>query len=601
MIRKNYNKKILQRIESSFDKVLPVAAAIAILSSLAIYFSAIPLPFLVLNAGIGIVFLLMYVWRRRLKVEAKITVTLSIPIIIAVLSFLDGGFSSSATTLLLISNIVGVLFLRKRSAYMLSALSVLILTGLWAWASTQPQGDLINIGGTKWFIQVITFILCVVMLHTIVYSIKRYLLENIEELEESVNQTYQLAYFDQLTGLPNQFLFRQNLFEKIENHHHGYLVFFSLKNLSIINSVYGEETGNSVLVETANILGAFLNDSELSGRVAGNEFTLWLNTGSDIEQRLKSMVRRFQTKFYVKNMKKKVEFYIGYVHYPDECDSAKDCYQKGTLALTYAKTHDMVPTVPYNKTLHDAISYEEEIKDQLEKAISSGEINLYFQTKVDAASEKIVGVEALARWNSASLGSIPPNIFIPLLEKTNLSISFGEFIVKKALSQYQDLCEKYHDTLLLSINISPVHLISKGFARFIKDALKEYNVKPERVILEITEDIMIEGIENVSELIESLKKIKLKISLDDFGSGYSSLNYLTVMDIDELKIDKSFVDQLETNEKIGIMLELLIKFSQAYGLSIVAEGVETREQCNQLVKLGCRIIQGYYYSKPEPI
>ena len=598
MRQKDYNKAILRRLECGFDKVLPLASFVAFISSFAISFSAtIPRLFVTLNAGIGILLLLVSVFHNQLAIETKIIISTAIPIVIGVLAFIDGGFSSAALSLFFISNVVVVLFLKKNISYIFSTISILCLLAMWIWAGTKPVDNIINIGWAKWFIQITTYSFCLLVLHLVVYTIKKYLLESIKKLESNIEQIYDLAYFDQLTGVPNQFLFKERLAARIRAGHTGYLVFFSIKNLNIINSIYGNEVGDTIMLEAAQVFAELIEDNEMLGRADGNEFVVHLN---DDPKRLNNMVEQFHARFSAKNIGKKVLFHIGCAQI-NKCASSQDCYRKGTLALTHAKTHDISDIVFYNQALHEAVNREEEIKEQLEQALTAGEITLYYQTKVDALTEGIVGVEALARWHSSSLGNIPPGVFVPILEKMSLSIAFGELVIKMALADYQALRRKYHHDIMLSINISPTHLMTEGFVPFLDNTTKAYGVNNEQIVLEITEEILIQGLHSAKERILELKGLGFKISLDDFGSGYSSLNYLMSMEIDELKIDKSFIDQIEVNGKICTMLEYLVKFFQTYGLEVIAEGVETKSQRDILVQLGCRTLQGYYYSKPKPL
>lgn len=602
MIQKNYNDMILTRIEVSFDKLIPISGIVALLSSIIIYFSQLSIKFAFIDGSFGIIFLLMAIFREKINIENKIMMTIMAPITIGFLSFLDGGFSSSLITLLSISNVVAVLFLSKKKSYSVAFISIIGLMTLCCWSSCNHINPLISIGIAKWFIQILTFVLYLLILHNIIYAVRKYLFENIKELEKSIENIFKLAYFDNLTDLPNQFMFKKQLYKKIENRDvNGVLVFFSIKNLNLINSVYGESIGDIVLVETAKIFLSLKGKNDILARISGNEYAFWLDQFENINERISYIENEFQTRFHLENMTQKIEFYIGFTYYNCSNDSIIDSYQKAGMALTFAKIHQKNEIIAYDHTLDEIIRYEETVKEKLVEALKADEFKLVYQSKVNAISGEVMGVEALARWNNNFLGEVPPFIFIPLLEKINLSVSFGEFVVKRAFSQYKGLCKKYHNKVKLSINISPSQLISRGFIEFIEAEINEYQINPENIILEITESIIIEGIEQVSELIESLKKIGVKISIDDFGSGYSSLNYLTKMDIDELKIDKSFVDQIGKNEKINIMLNLIVQLANAYKLDVVAEGVETKAQLDMIIGIGCNVIQGYYYSKPEEL
>lgn len=603
MIRKNYNEMILRRVEMSFDKLMPICAIVAWVSSVAIYFSTIPTRFAAIDGLSGVNFMLLSIFRRRVRVEFKVLFTIINPVVIGILSFMDGGFSSAGITLIMIGNVIAVLFLSRKKSILVSLLSIMIFVFLWYWSSRVDHSGAFDEKTAIWVIQFVTFVLYLVIIHTIVYSIRKYLIENIEDLDVSIEQIYDLAYFDQLTGLPNQHRFKDVLAKKMRKKDYtGYLVFMSVMNLDIINSLFGEKMGDEVLMEIARIFNELKLESELIGRISGNEFALWFEEADDshFNKRLNSLLERFHNQYSVPNMTKKIDFNIGYAQYISG-GSFEDCYQKTSLALTFAKAHKDLKRIAYDHTLDIMIRYDETMKELLEEAIENDAFQLFYQAKVNTFTNQVVGVEALARWNPEVLGSVTPKKFIPIIEKMNISIEFGELIVDKALKDYDILCHKYGENLKLSINISPMHFVSAGFDSYIKSRLEKYQIEPDKVILEITEEVMIVDIESVSSVIYRLQEIGVKISLDDFGSGYSSLNYLSLFDIDELKIDKSFVDQIFHNEKIEIMLKTIIELGKEYNLNIVAEGVETKQQYLKLLILGCNEIQGYYFSKPEPL
>lgn len=210
-------------------------------------------------------------------------------------------------------------------------------------------------------------------------------------------------------------------------------------------------------------------------------------------------------------------------------------------------------------------------------------------------------MEALSRWTDELIGTVSPSKFIPVLEEMGKSVEFGELLISKVFTDYAKLCEKYNDSISVAINISPNHLIDINFLDYIRHEIIQFDMLPRRVTLEITEGIMIEDFSDVSRIIDRIKKLGFKISLDDFGSGYSSLSYLVKLNIDELKIDQSFVEQINTNDKIDKMIEMIVSLSEHYRLNIVAEGVETKEQYEKLLEFGCHEIQGFYFSKPEAI
>ena len=194
----------------------------------------------------------------------------------------------------------------------------------------------------------------------------------------------------------------------------------------------------------------------------------------------------------------------------------------------------------------------------------------------------------------------PAEIF-PIIELVNMRKEFGDFVINRACEDFTKLQEKYNEHIKVSINISPTYIKDASIINTMKDALRKNQIPKKRLIVEITEDLLIDGIEAVREVLMNLKALSVDISLDDFGTGYSSLSYLGQFDFDEIKIDKTFIDQIDSTERANILLDNIIKLSKKFNLEIIAEGVETKEQRDRLEELGCYIIQGYYFYKPEKL
>ncbi len=271
------------------------------------------------------------------------------------------------------------------------------------------------------------------------------------------------------------------------------------------------------------------------------------------------------------------------------------------MALTYAKGPVESNIIAYDKKLETSLKEDSFLRERLEDALYNSKFDVHYQAKVNTKTKEIVSFEALSRWYDTEIGMVSPTVFIPALEEMNRATHFGRIVIERVLAEHKSLCKKYGAHIRVSVNISPSHLIAPGFIEFVENAIEKSGVDPDRIIFEITEDVMIENFERAMAVFEKLRKIGIWISLDDFGSGYSSLNYLAKFDIDELKIDKSFVDQIEVNGKIDSMLEAIMQLALDYNINVVAEGVETPMQYAKLLEIGCDEIQGYYFSRPEPL
>ncbi|HEY5525576.1 MAG TPA: EAL domain-containing protein, partial [Clostridium sp.] len=300
----------------------------------------------------------------------------------------------------------------------------------------------------------------------------------------------------------------------------------------------------------------------------------------------------FNQKFY---------FHISYSTYPDHGFDFESCYKKATVALKIAKENSATTIYKFEQSMAESLDYEAKIINYIEEAIIDDEFEVYYQNKVSIIQKKVVGVEALARWNCKQLGFVSPVVFIPVIDKANMTARFSKMIIEKVLRDYPALEKKFEKGITVSINISPLFFFAKDFTDTIITAVKNSGINPNKIILEITEDIFINDFITIQKIIAELKRFGLKISLDDFGTGYSSLTYVKDIDFDEIKVDKSFIQGLLTDERVFSLLKAIDQIAKAYNYSVVAEGVETKEQLDMVSEAGFGIIQGFIYSKPEPI
>ncbi len=440
-----------------------------------------------------------------------------------------------------------------------------------------------------------------ILIYIINISSREFLIENLTKLEKNLYELHKLAYFDKLTGIHNEDYFAKNLDKVMKGKPEGStVIIFNIKNMRTINLTYGEQVGDNIIKEIANILEDIKNENEFVARVNGNEFSM-LFFENETKDRAREILKMLKDKFFIEHVGVKIDYLVGCAEYDESCLSGKDWLHKASVTISYLKRNKISGIGYYNLELEKSIIREERISEEIKKELENDGFELHYQCRVDAMTGKTVGVEALARWHSEVFGSLSPYHFIPVIERLELSNEFGELIIKKAMSDYSRIVKKYGRGVALSINISPAHIMSKGFKETILSLLKEYMISPHNIILEITEDVLIDGLDKVNLVFEELRQLGVKISLDDFGTGYSSLNYLLGLSIDELKIDKTFIDNLTVSHRTEEMLNFLIDLGNLYNLEIVCEGVETSEQCEKLLEMGCPIIQGYYFSKPSPL
>lgn len=254
----------------------------------------------------------------------------------------------------------------------------------------------------------------------------------------------------------------------------------------------------------------------------------------------------------------------------------------------------------YNSRMSYEVLRKAELEEGLRNAIKNNELNLYYQPQINCNTGKIKAMEALLRWKNIENGFISPAEFIPVAEDSSLIVSIGHWVLKTACNQTKLWLDKGYDFGMIAVNVSVVQLQDPDFLEMVKSTLIESNLPPELLEIEITESVFMESVQANIANLEKLKKLGVSIALDDFGTGYSSLSYLRLLPINVLKIDKSFIDRIHFNSKDCSMLEGIIHLSNNLNISVVAEGVELKEQLEILTSMNCEIVQGYLFSKPVP-
>lgn len=425
-----------------------------------------------------------------------------------------------------------------------------------------------------------------------------------EDLLSQEQKAHYYAYYDGVSGLPNENLFREQVSVRMAlKPTQAYLVLLSIEDYESINSYYGSAYCEKMIEIMGSVLDQFQDDQQKVARYTVNEFAGWVEACSK-EQLLEQMT-------LLKNLLYKtlgeqgydqlISFQISYAVYPEHGLSYEGCFQKAVIAMQYAKGHGAEHCIGFEEYMFDQLDRESSIRSLAEVAMKQDQFQLYYQEKVDLRNRKVTGVEALARWHSGALGWVSPGEFIPVFNKNNLMIPFSFYILQKALDEFPLICDQYGNTVTLSINISPIFFFRDDFVSLVQKAISERGINPSQIVIEITEDIFIESLETIESKVKELRNFGVKISLDDFGTGYSSLNYLTSIQFDEIKIDKSFIDFLLKDERALSLFKLIVDIANTFNYEIVAEGVESQEQVDLVQAVGCQIIQGYFFSKPEAL
>jgi diguanylate cyclase (GGDEF)-like protein/PAS domain S-box-containing protein len=412
------------------------------------------------------------------------------------------------------------------------------------------------------------------------------------------------AYHDALTDLPNRRYLIEKLkseFKKAEKHNRQVaILYLDLDNFKNINDSFGHVMGDLLLKSVAQRL-TVIHPNSFIARLGGDEFAVLLSDDvPDIEEVACKTIQTLRQPFMLENKEVFVTTSVGISIYPKDSNNEMTLIQHADMAMYDAKKKGKNQFSLYTAELEQQRIRKSKIEQLLHIAIENQEISLYYQPIVDTASKRIIGLEALARWNHSEMGYIPPNEFISIAEENGLIVPLGKHILKTAIQHLKHLHEIGFSHLYVSVNLSLRQLQHHGFTAFISQLLQKTKLQPSYLELEITENIALSDEEHVINSIQALKNIGVRIAIDDFGSGYSSIGYLRTISVDTLKIDKSFIFDVTTNPNTAHLTSAIVTLAHSLNLQIVAEGVETKEHLRFLEQHHCDKAQGYLFSPPVP-
>ncbi|BAH05777.1 EAL domain-containing protein [Clostridium kluyveri] len=423
------------------------------------------------------------------------------------------------------------------------------------------------------------------------------------ELRSQYYEIEKIAYYDQLTGLPNWNFFGIEVENRIkENPDEGFSIFqIDLDNFKNVNDIFGYEYGDKLLREIGNTLNSL--HMGMVSRSSGNEFLILKDKCESVESLNNTAQYILNTISGLWNLDGNeilISVSIGITVYPKHGDKFTTLIRNTDIALNKTKLLGKNSYKLFEKSMYDEILKKAEMEKELRRAVQNNELILYYQPQVDLKTRKAVSFEALIRWKNPKLGWVMPLDFISLAEETGLIVPIGEWVLKTACMQNKVWKNKGYPYDFISINVSPIQLKDKNFLSIVKKILKETQLESQHLEIEITESVMMESLEGNLKVINELKGMGIRVALDDFGSGYSSLNYLKSIPINTLKIDKTFIDGICKDSYKDIITEEIIKLAHRMELEVVAEGVEGEEQIQSLRGKNCNKIQGYYFGKPMP-
>lgn len=425
---------------------------------------------------------------------------------------------------------------------------------------------------------------------------------NITHRKKWKDSLYKIAFYDNLTKLPNLNKLKSDLEKLCRSSNSFSVITLNIDNFKAINNALGHDVGDKYLEKTSKLLQSFCNSNCLVYRHSGDEFVFILK-GTNQKETVESFVNIIQktlsdNTFYIKGNELNITTTIGISIFPDHALIPSELLRFSNSAMYFAKNFAKSTYIMYNDNISLAALKKSRLETNLKIALNNNEFKVYYQPQVNIKNDKLIGMEALIRWIKPDGSKIMPSDFIPTAEDTGLIVSLGEFVIREACKQTKLWHEKYNVSLKISVNISERQLENKNFVHIISDILKETKLDPKYLELEITESSAIKDFHNIVMLLNKLKDINVKIALDDFGTGYSSLSYLKELPLNTIKIDKSFIDNIECDHKKKAIIKSVIILSHDIDLNIICEGVETEDQLEFLKSVNCDEVQGFYFGKP---
>ena len=436
---------------------------------------------------------------------------------------------------------------------------------------------------------------------------------DISILKDAQRKLWDMAHIDVLSGLANRVLFGQRLVQEIvaakRSGQFGAVIFLDLDGFKKINDCFGHRCGDKVLQEVAKRLLGNFRDEDTVARLGGDEFVILLSELThnlyDAKKTVSGLAKKTLSSlaqvFIVDGQKLQMSASLGVTFFSgDFSESTEQLLRQADVAMYSAKTSGKNAYQFYHPRMLEKVNRRLVIETQLRTALQKNDqIVLFYQPQYDS-THQLLGFEALVRWQHPEKGMISPADFMPIAEETGIIIDLGERILYLACQQLSSWHAQGFNVPQLAINISPVQFYHLNFVDVVTSILELTGANPLSVMLEITENMIIKDVDDVIEKMRFLKQIGIRFSIDDFGTGYSSLSYLKYLPIDQLKIDRSFVQDIAHNANDAAIVNTIISLAGNLKLEVIAEGVETLEQLNCLVCNGCNAFQGYWFNRPLP-
>jgi diguanylate cyclase (GGDEF)-like protein/PAS domain S-box-containing protein len=439
-----------------------------------------------------------------------------------------------------------------------------------------------------------------------------FMVQDITLRKQSEEEIHRLAFYDPLTQLPNRRLLQERILQSMSigarTRKYCALMFLDLDNFKTLNDTQGHDAGDLLLKEVAIRLIRNVREGDTVARLGGDEFVVALESLSSLPHEAAAqsemIAEKIRTELNEPYLLNGIEHYsspsIGVSLFIGHGNSLDEVLKQADLAMYQAKSGGRNRVCYFDPAMQAEMESRAKLEKDLRSSILLKQMQLYYQMQVDD-SGRIIGAEALIRWQHPQRGMVSPAQFIPLAEEIGMIIPIGDWVIEQACTQLRIWeMDPVMRKIQLSVNVSPRQLSQPYFVEQVKDAIEKNGILSSRLKLELTENLVLNDVDDVIEKMHELRDIGINFAMDDFGTGYSSLSYLKRLPLEQLKIDQSFVRDIACDKNSSIMVRTIINIASNFGLKIVAEGVETDEQLAFLRQYGCNIFQGYLFGKPVP-
>ena len=422
-----------------------------------------------------------------------------------------------------------------------------------------------------------------------------------KRVEEHISH---IAHHDALTGLPTRTLLRDRLHLALgrARYNQSSIAFLmvDLDNFKRINDTIGHHAGDAVLVSIANRLRASLRRSDTVARMGGDEFVVMLediHTIDEAEHITQKLLDAIREPITINNEIHSITASVGVCIYPARAEDEETLLRNADAAMYCAKAEGRNSYQVFSESMALANDKKRTMQSALDCALAQNEFDLVYQPQISLSSGEVIGIEALLRWHSSKIGPVPPNDFIPVAEETGLIVPIGAWVIRTACRQAAHFNSTLGRSIIIAVNLSPRQFQQDGLDKVIEEALAESGLEPALLELEITESILVSDSPKAIRALDRIRNLGVRVSIDDFGTGFSSMSYILRFKVDRIKIDRSFISNINYDLNSGAVAHAIIGLAHGLKINVIAEGVETSDVCDILVDKGCDEAQGFYYSR----